>query len=262
MVKRIENRVCKVCGKVCSNSHGSYNYVTGMCLKHYQQFKKYGRTLDTIPRTVWDPNEIRILNDYAEIDTYTSIGEVLSTFKVDIEDIPLLKGHKWRTIFKGKKKSPYLVTGHAGSQGTGMIYFHRLVMSNPSVEVDHINRDSTDNRKSNLRLSYRQQQIINTRLRTDNTQGVKGIYFIQRDRRYRAEIQKGKLHIYSPMYKTKEEAAYMRSSLEKLFYSELEGMNNSKELEELANLTTVEQRNAIDSYIQSNLVKWKNKEAA
>ncbi len=256
MVKRIENKVCKICGKVCGNYHGSFNGILGMCNKHFTQFKKYGKTLDTNPRTVWEPNEVRVLDTYAEIDTYTSTGEVLNTFKVDIEDIPLLQNHKWRTVIKGKKKSPYLVTGHAGSQGTGMIYFHRLVMGNPSEEVDHINRDSTDDRKTNLRLSYRQQQIINTRLRTDNVQGVKGIYFIQRDQRYRAEIQKGKVHVYSPMYKTKEEAAYMRLSLEKIFYSSKEGMNNSKELVELASHATEAQKIPIDSYIQNHLNEW------
>jgi len=256
MVKRIENKVCKVCGKVCNDSHGSFNGITSMCRKHYDQFKKYGRTLDTNPRTVWDPNEIRVMGNYAEIDTYTNTGEVLNTFKLDIEDTPLLQGHKWRTVFKGKRKVPYLVTGHAGSQGTGMLYFHRLVLGNPSEEVDHINRDSTDDRKVNLRISYRQQQLVNTRLRADNTQGVKGIYFIQRDQRYRAEIQKGKVHVFSPMYKTKEEAAYMRLSLEKIFYSKEEGMNNSKELETLALSTTIAQRIPIDSYIQNHLNQW------
>ena len=249
MAKRIENKICKVCGKVCNDSHGSFNGSTGMCRKHYDQLKKYGKT-------VWDLNEIRVVGDYAEIDTYTNTGEVLNTFKLDIEDIPLLQGHKWRTVFKGKKKSPYLVTGHAGSQGTGMIYFHRFVLDNPPKEVDHINRDSTDNRKVNLRISYRQQQLVNTRLRTDNTQGVKGIYFIQRNQRYRAEIQKGRVHVFSPMYRTKEEAAYMRLSLEKIFYSKEEGMNNSKELKTLALSTTITQRISIDSYIQNHLNQW------
>lgn len=256
MIRRIENKVCKICGKICDDHHGSFNGLTGMCAKHNTQYRKYGKTLDTNPRTIWDPNEIRVMGDYAEIDTYSSTGEVLNTFKLDIEDIPLLQGYKWRTILKGKKNSPYLVTGHAGSQGIGMIYFHRLVLGNPSEEVDHINRDSTDNRKNNLRLSYRQQQVVNTSLRVDNTQGVKGIYFIQRDQGYRAEIQKGKIHVFSPMYKTKEEAAYMRLSLEKIFYSEGEGMNNSKELKALAFSTTNAQRIPIDNYIQNHKNQW------
>ena len=135
-------KICKICGRICSP--GEY-FGQGMCSKHYQQYLKYGRTLDNNPRTVWDPNEIRVLDGYAEIDTYTNTGEVLVTYKLDIEDIPLLGNHKWRTVFKGKSKSPYLVTGHT-------IYFHRLIMGNPVQEVDHINRDSTDNRKTILEL--------------------------------------------------------------------------------------------------------------
>lgn len=177
-MKKKEIRICKVCGKLCGDK--SHEFVDGMCSKHYKQFKKFGKTLDTNPRTIWDLNEIRVCNGYAEIDTYTNTGEVLNTFKLDIEDIPLLSTLKWRTILKGKQNSPYLVTGHAGKQGSGMVYFHRLVMGNPNEEVDHINRDSTDNRKENLRLSFRQQQVTNTNLRCDNTSGIKGVYYIQK----------------------------------------------------------------------------------
>ena len=82
-MKKIEIKICKVCGKICDNSHGSFNGKTGMCRKHNDQLKKYGKTLDTNPRTVWDPNEIRVLGTYAEIDTYTFTGEVLNTNNPD-----------------------------------------------------------------------------------------------------------------------------------------------------------------------------------
>ena len=63
-------KICKVCGRICGNKH--HEYRDGMCNKHYTQFKKYGKCLDNNPRTVWDDNEIRILDNYAEIDTYTN----------------------------------------------------------------------------------------------------------------------------------------------------------------------------------------------
>lgn len=254
MIKK-EIKICKVCGKLCDDSHGSFNSKTGMCRKHNDQLKKYGKTLDTNPRTVWDANEIRVLDTYAEIDTYTFTGEVLNTFKLDKEDIPLLQNHKWRTVFKGKSKSPYLVTGHAGKQGNNQVYFHRLVLGNPNKEVDHINRDSTDNRKENLRLSYRTQQLANTKLRYDNTQGIKGIYYIQRDNKYRAEIQCNNKHIYSPCYETKAEAAYMRYLLEQFFYKDI-GINNSSKMLTLIQTLTNEQKNKIDNYFRNRAKAW------
>jgi hypothetical protein len=230
-----------------------------MCRKHYEQVRRFGKTLDTNPRTIWDPNEVRLYEDYAEVDTYNGKGEVLCTFKLDLEDVPMLEGHKWRHVYKGKQKSPYLLTGHGGSQGNGQIYFHRLVMGNPDCEIDHINRDSTDNRKSNLRMSYRNQQLVNTGLRVDNVQGIKGIYFIQRDCKYRTEIQKGDIHVYSPLYNTKTEAAYLRMLLEQYFYPE-DDMYNSSKLTELASTITKEQKAAIDMYFQNASRKWQIKQ--
>jgi len=253
IMKKVENRVCCVCGKICGPKH--HEFRNGMCPKHYEQTRRFGRTLDTNPRSVYDDNEIRILDGYAEIDTYNGKGEVLETFKLDIEDVPLLKGHKWRTVYKGKHKSPYLLTGHGGTQGSGQIYFHRLVMGMPDCEIDHININSRDNRKENLRMSYRTQQAANTRLRVDNTQGIKGVYFIQRDNGYRAEIQCGKTHVYSPKYHTKAEAAYMRLLLEQFFYKDI-GINNSSELRELAETITPEQKMKIDTYFMIKSRNW------
>lgn len=252
-MKKKEIRICKVCGKICGCK--SHEFTLDMCRKHYQQFKKYGKCLDNNPRTIWDDNEIRIAENYAEIDTYTETGEVLNTFKLDLEDIPLLNGHKWRTVFKGKQNSPYLVTGHAGKQGSGMIYFHRLVMGNPNCEIDHINRDSTDNRKCNLRESNRTQQLANTRLRIDNIQGIKGVYYLAKKNRYRAEIQCMDKHIYSPSYYTKAEAAYMRYLLEQFFYKEI-GINNSKEMLDLIETITPEQKAEIDCYFRNRAKAW------
>lgn len=246
-------KICKICGKICGDKH--HDYKDGMCCKHYTQFRKYGKCLDSNPRTVWDSNEIRILDGYAEIDTYTATGDVLNTFKLDIEDIPLLGNCKWRTVFKGKKKSPYLVTGHAGKQGNNQVYFHRLVLGNPNQEIDHINIDSTDNRKSNLRLSNRIQQLSNTRLRIDNVQGIKGVYFLKRDNKYRAEIQCGNRHIYSPYYKTKVEAAYMRYLLEQFFYKDI-GINNSKLMLDLIQTIPEEDKKRIDYYFKNRAKAW------
>lgn len=245
---------CSVCGRMCDHS-ASHGITHGMCRKHWEQVRRFGKTLDTNQRTIWDPNEVRICNGYAEVDTYDGNGEVLETYKLDIEDMHFLEGHKWRTVYKGKQKSPYLLTGHGGSQGTGQVYFHRLVMGMPNCEVDHINIDSTDNRKENLRLSYRTQQLANTRLRIDNTQGVKGIYYIKRDNGYRAEIQCGKTHVYSPKYHTKAEAAYMRLLLEQFFYKDI-GINNSSELKELAETITPEQKLNIDTYFATKFQNW------
>lgn len=240
-LKRI--KICKICGREVQKTK------LGMCRKHYEQYYKFGKVLDNIPRTIFDDNEIRTYKDYGEIDTYTNTGEVLNTFKFDLEDIKYLVNHKWRTVFKGKAKSPYLVTGKS-------IYFHRLVMGNPIREVNHINRDSTDNRKSNLRESFRTQQLANTRLRIDNTQGIKGVYFIQRKKTHKnswkAEIAIGKKRFQSKYFETKEEAVYMRYLYEQHFYKTI-GINNNKEMIKLIQNLPIDKKEHIQKYFVNRM---------
>ena len=138
-----------------------------------------------------------------------------------------------------------MVTGH-------VIYFHRLVMGNPNTEIDHINRDSTDNRKVNLRESFRTQQLANTSLRIDNVQGIKGVYYLQRDNLYRAEISINNKHFYSKSFKTKAEAAYMRYLFEQHFYKTI-GINNSKKMLDLIRSLSDESKLAIQKYFVNRM---------
>ncbi len=78
----------------------------------------------------------------------------METFILDIDDIPKLEGHKWRTVYKNDK--PYLFTGN---QKKERIYFHRLVLPTDK-QVDHISGDTRDNRKSNLReVNYSRKYV-------------------------------------------------------------------------------------------------------
>lgn len=206
----MQTKVCPICGKVHTNA------ASKMCYKHYMQMKKYGKIICANSRTVFDMNEVRVLDDYCEIDTYDQFGRVFKTFKFDKEDLPIIYAHKWQCTTKGKNvKSYYLVT----TINKQRIYFHRLIMNNPSEEIDHINIDSTDNRRSNLRIADRSQQLRNTRKR-QSVSKYKGVYYSnskKRTWRWHAELQLNSKRYYSPWYATEEEAIYARYILEQIF---------------------------------------------
>jgi hypothetical protein len=84
-------------------------------------------------------------------------GVVLITAKsgeqalIDEEDYPKVNQYTWHCLYSGKKKNkPYF---RHSITGGSVIFLHRLVLDAPKGQnVDHINGDSLDNRKSNLRL--------------------------------------------------------------------------------------------------------------
>lgn len=106
---------------------------------------------------------------------------------------------------------------------TGMIgiYFnkvsmklHRLVMNAPAdYQVDHVDRDRMNNTKSNLRLATCSEQQFNTKLRTDNTTGVRGVDFHKPSGLWRARLTRNKKE-YVTFHSTLELAVAGRKQLE------------------------------------------------
>lgn len=57
------------------------------------------------------------------------------------------------------------------------------------MEVDHINRNKLDNRRENLRICSRLENVRNTGLRTNNSSGVIGVYYRERFKKWHASIR-------------------------------------------------------------------------
>jgi hypothetical protein len=87
----------------------------------------------------------------------------------------------WNTRFSGKPAGwvsffGYLMLTMAGRK----LYAHRvavMIMTGrwPREDVDHVNGDRTDNRWANLRKASRSCNLQNSRIRSNNTSGVKGV---------------------------------------------------------------------------------------
>lgn len=65
---------------------------------------------------------------------------------------------------------------------------HRLLLNEPSGDVDHINRVRTDNRRCNLRRATRAQNLINSSLSPSNTTGYKGVCWVEKRQKFKASI--------------------------------------------------------------------------
>ncbi len=221
---------CICCGRKITTKNS-----TKYCKKHFHQIQTYGKTLDSISRTKFDPNEFRFVgNDIVEFDTYNSLGEVVATYKIDAEDYPKVSKYKWRTL-----------KGYA-SYGSKIHYLHRLIMNAPpGQEIGHINQDPTDNRKSNLRIASSTLQKLN---RKSTTKDIPvGVKCHSKSGKWYANIRIQYKLYCSPCYKSKEEAAFARYILEQLFLKEYihQGKNP------IYNVLTEEQKQNVIETIRS-----------
>lgn len=83
----------------------------------------------------------------------------------------------------------------------------------PEGEIDHINGDPSDNRIDNLRLATRAENCRNTKIHSNNSCGLKGVYWHKVSLAWHATIYANE-RIYLGSFSTKEEAheAYCKAS--------------------------------------------------
>ncbi len=87
------------------------------------------------------------------------------------------------------------------------------------VAVDHINGNRDDNRISNLRLATSSQQMCNTRIRSDNTSGVKGVSRHFRGK-WAAEIKMNGKKKFLGLFDDLQSAARVRKAAEERYHGE------------------------------------------
>ena len=148
----------------------------GLCNKHYKQNKKFGY----IPkRTIADSNEIILYETYAEIVLYNRYCEEVARTLIDLEDVNKCKDIKWFMDSKG-----YVVN-------TTIRQLHRYIMDCPDyMVVDHINHNTLDNRKCNLRICTIKQNNMNLKTKSNSITKIKGINIDNnRKKKYRVRLQ-------------------------------------------------------------------------
>ena len=104
---------------------------------------------------------------------YIELTKGLSVL-VDDADYEKYNQFNWSAHRSGKKYYPVRKVKINGKSRE--IYLHREIVNAPSgLHVDHINGDSLDCRRENMRLVTHSQNAMNRRLRSDNKTGVVGV---------------------------------------------------------------------------------------
>lgn len=143
------------------------------------------------------------INAYRAIALKGKSGRGLFT-KVSIGDYHRVISRGWHGHIKACRKNVYAVSA-------AKVYLHRLIVNAiPGVFVDHINRDTLDNRRCNLRTCTPQESSRN---RTASGSGYKGVS--KKDRHWVARIEVGNTTTLLGKFPSPEAAAavYNRAAL-------------------------------------------------
>lgn len=119
-----------------------------------------------------------------------------------------------------KNARNYILIGIKGK----VFYAHRLAWLLtygvwPECEIDHINKDSSDNRIANLRLATRIQNNQNRKKFSNNSSGHTGIRWHKNDKLWNAYIGINKKIVFLGGFKIIEDAITARKKAEKELFT-------------------------------------------
>lgn len=124
---------------------------------------------------------------------------------IDDQDKALVSGHTWHVNFRGNAQRPYAVTGIKGKPGA-KVAMHQLIL--PGVDmIDHVNGDSLDNRRGNLRAATAKQNRANSGKQGGTGSKYKGVSWWSEKGKWRAQIKDGSNARLIGKFATEEEAA-------------------------------------------------------
>lgn len=97
---------------------------------------------------------------------------------IDADDAERVCAHKWSVYINAKNRiTPriYAQSGLKRRKGE-RVYLHRFIMGEPKgFQIDHINNNGLDCRKSNLRLATNSQNHCNMKSSRPSTTGFRGV---------------------------------------------------------------------------------------
>lgn len=162
----------------------------GWCNMHYHRWRRYGTTDDPRPRIGL------LVGSEFHIELRDRHDLVIAVAIVDGEDAAIAQGRRWSL-------ARYVVGyGPDGMQES----LHRVLMGcvpGDGTEVDHIDRDRLNNRRSNLRVGDRKLNAQNQPARGDLPRGV---HWSVKDRKWRANGTINRRWHHLGLYDSVEEA--------------------------------------------------------
>ena len=140
---------------------------------------------------------------------------------IDDEDFVRVSKYKWCFNFNG-----YAERRESKVLGGKIVRMHRFIMSAPKDKmVDHINMKGLDNRKANLRLCTKSENMCNRNKTRVNKSGYKGVSWDSVNNKWTAQIVVGGKNIKLGRYKSAREAGVVYNNAAIIHHGEFANLN-------------------------------------
>ena len=187
-------RQCEICGRLSTEYQVNWfnKYQKTLCGKHAAQMHRLNRILN---ETHYDNNDYIYHDKTAEIILKDKNYNIIAKAIIDIEDVEKCKKYKWFLSNVNKRNNSYVIAKNR--QTRKQIYLHRYVIGyEGSLQVDHLDHNTLNNTKENLKISTVSENNSNRRF--SNITFCNGLYLARLNRDY--------IKYYFGSFKTKEEA--------------------------------------------------------
>lgn len=145
---------------------------------------------------------------------------------VDVDDFAWLSKWNWYAQWNEFTKSFYAVrTVNFRDGRVSAVRMSREILGSLSgKEADHKNRNTLDNRRSNLRDATRSQNQSNKDVHRISASGYRGVYSVG-NRKWVAQIRHHKVCVYLDRFLSVEEAAQAYDEAAKKYHGEFAVLN-------------------------------------
>lgn len=138
----------------------------------------------------------------------------------DLADWPELIRYSWYLHDDGGAARGYSVRTAEGKRHKIKRMHQQILPCEPGFEPDHKNLNRLDNRRSNLRVATRSEQVMNQRLKCNNRSGFRGVAWSKEKNKWLAYITKDGKRRTIGYFDDKRSAAICRAAVAKFVFGE------------------------------------------
>lgn len=162
---------------------------------------------------------IRVVGDICEIPLTRG-----KTAICDAKDYDLVSGVCWCAM--KSDNIYYAVSSKVGKLNRySMMHRYILGLTDSKIEIDHIDRDGLNNRRSNLRTCSRTENMRNRGITKNNTSGYKGVNWNKQNKKWCSRIKVNYKEIYLGNFDSKLEAAAAYNTAARKYFGRFAVLN-------------------------------------